>query len=101
MSARESAPRSSRRRRGFGPSLPVAWQERAQCRGPQSAYFFPPVIPESPEDRYEREVFAKSFCKSCSVCSDCLQYATMRGEDFGIWGGLNEGERRLLKLKSS
>jgi len=100
MSTTEPARRKSRRRRGFGPPLPVTWQDDADCRGPQAALFFPPAA-ENPDDRIEREAEAKSICRPCSVRSKCLDYAVIRGENFGIWGGLTEGERRPLRAKSS
>jgi len=90
----------TRRRRGFGPELPTEWQENSRCRGPQSELFFPPSGAESPEDKLDREHRAKSYCRSCSVCGDCLTYALTRREDFGVWGGLTESERRVARLKS-
>lgn len=39
---------------------------------------------------------AKSICKRCEVQSECLGWALEHGERFGIWGGLSEGERRVL-----
>ena len=29
--------------------------------------------------------------------ADCLEYALVNGEKFGIWGGLSERERRRLR----
>ena len=40
---------------------------------------------------------AKSFCAGCEVRADCLEYALVNGEKFGIWGGLSERERRRLR----
>ena len=31
---------------------------------------------------------------------DCLEYALMNDERFGIWGGLSERERRKLKKRA-
>jgi WhiB family redox-sensing transcriptional regulator len=36
----------------------------------------------------------------CEVKQDCLEYALMQDERFGIWGGLSERERRRLKRKA-
>ncbi|MEX0767501.1 MAG: WhiB family transcriptional regulator [Microthrixaceae bacterium] len=76
---------------------PTAWQAKAACRGPQSAVFFPPPQFERKADRIERERRAKAICAECSVETDCLSYSIQIGEPHGIWGGLNEGERRALE----
>ncbi len=40
---------------------------------------------------------AKQVCMACPVRIDCLEYALARSEEWGIWGGLSEGQRRQLK----
>lgn len=74
----------------------VEWQMRAACRGPQSAVFFPPTVAEAKEERSERERRAKAICAQCTVITECLEYALRIREPHGIWGGLNEQERRRL-----
>jgi WhiB family redox-sensing transcriptional regulator len=39
---------------------------------------------------------AKRICASCAVREECLEAALARHESYGIWGGLNEFERRGL-----
>lgn len=73
-----------------------AWQAKAACRGPQSGGFFPPAYPERKEERLAREARAKSVCAGCIVRKDCLDYAIRIREPHGIWGGLNEVERKAL-----
>ena len=73
-----------------------SWQVRAACKGPQAAAFFPPAHAERKDDKLQREQRAKAICKTCSVCSDCLEYALRIREPHGIWGGLNEAERKQL-----
>lgn len=75
------------------------WQVRASCRGPQSAIFFPPSHFERKEDKEARERRAKGICQSCPVRKPCLDYALGIKEPHGIWGGLNETERKLLLAK--
>lgn len=58
--------------------------------------FFPPSSFERKEDKAEREQRAKTICAGCSVRKDCLAYALRIREPHGIWGGLNESERRVL-----
>jgi WhiB family transcriptional regulator, redox-sensing transcriptional regulator len=72
------------------------WQAKAACRGPQAAMFFPPSHFERKDDKEARESEAKSICASCSVRRACLDYALRIREPHGIWGGLNEAERRTL-----
>ena len=72
------------------------WQIRAACRGPQARVFFPPPQFERKEDKLEREASAKSICESCSVRRDCLDFSLRIREQHGIWGGLNENERKAL-----
>jgi WhiB family redox-sensing transcriptional regulator len=76
--------------------LGEAWQARAACRGPQAAVFFPPTHAERKEDKAEREARAKEICASCTVRGACLEYAIRIREPHGIWGGLNEVERKQL-----
>lgn len=75
---------------------PEAWQVKAACRGPQAAVFFPPAIAERKDQKEEREQRAKSICATCPVKRPCLDYALEIREPHGIWGGLNELERRQL-----
>jgi WhiB family transcriptional regulator, redox-sensing transcriptional regulator len=77
-------------------TLGEAWQTRAACRGPQAMVFFPPTHAERKEDKIERENRAKDICASCVVRQDCLEYAIRIREPHGIWGGLNENERKQV-----
>src|ERR671921_1881195 len=72
------------------------WQLRAACRGPQAAVFFPPSHFERKDEKAERESRAKAICATCPVRQPCLAYALQIREPHGIWGGLNEAERRQL-----
>ena len=73
-----------------------AWQVRAACRGPQSSVFFPPAQFERKEEKMAREQRAKAICAHCPVKHPCLGYALKIREPHGIWGGLNEVERKQL-----
>ncbi len=75
------------------------WQLRAACKGPHSSVFFPPIHTEKRDEKRQRELLAKDICATCSVQSECLQYALDIQEQHGIWGGLNEIERRDLLLR--
>lgn len=77
-------------------AVEVEWQDRAACRGPQAVVFFPPSHLERKDEREDREARAKAICDSCSVRNPCLDYAMEIREPHGIWGGLNEVERKRL-----
>jgi WhiB family redox-sensing transcriptional regulator len=72
------------------------WQAKAACRGPQAAAFFPPSHAERKDEKIAREARAKSICSECHVRRDCLEYAIRIREPHGIWGGMNEVERKQL-----
>lgn len=72
------------------------WQQRAACRGPHAAVFFPPSHFERKDEREVRETAAKAICASCPVRRPCLDYALAIREPHGIWGGLSENERKQL-----
>jgi WhiB family transcriptional regulator, redox-sensing transcriptional regulator len=76
--------------------LEDTWQRKAACRGPESVLFFPPAVPESRTERDAREARAKRICDACDVRDECLEYSLRIREPHGIWGGLNETERRLM-----
>jgi WhiB family transcriptional regulator, redox-sensing transcriptional regulator len=75
---------------------PLDWTDAAACRNSEGALFYPADSAERKEDRLERELVAKRICASCGVREDCLEAALARHESYGIWGGLNELERRGL-----
>ena len=72
------------------------WQAKAACRGPQASVFFPPSHFERKDEKEAREQRAKSMCSTCSVRQPCLDYALRIREPHGIWGGLNEIERKQI-----
>ena len=73
-----------------------SWQIKASCRGPQASVFFPPAQFERKDEKLERESRAKAICRTCPVKRECLDYAVTIREAHGIWGGLNEVERKQL-----
>ena len=74
----------------------TGWQFRAACRGEDSAWFFAPNYFEKRFEKEAREAKAKRVCAGCPVREECLAYALRLREGHGIWGGLNEMERRNL-----
>jgi WhiB family redox-sensing transcriptional regulator len=72
------------------------WQFGAACRGEDSALFFAPNYFERRGQKDAREAKAKAICAVCPVRADCLDFALRVRETHGIWGGMNEQERRQL-----
>jgi WhiB family redox-sensing transcriptional regulator len=72
------------------------WQFLAACRGEDAALFFAPNYFEKREEKLARESRAKAFCARCPVQGECLSYALRVREAHGVWGGLNELERRVM-----
>ena len=53
------------------------------CCGADPDLFFP--LPRESADP------AKAICAGCAVRAECLALARARGEQFGIWGGVDLG----------
>ncbi|WP_308461147.1 WhiB family transcriptional regulator [Streptomyces sp. Ru62] len=69
------------------------WQERAACRGMNSAVFFPPQG-ERGHRRRRREEQARRICDQCEVIEACAAMALDNNEPYGVWGGMTAGERQ-------
>jgi WhiB family redox-sensing transcriptional regulator len=81
----------------------LSWHDRAACNGVDVNLFYgsndgPREYPPETRDRESR---AKSFCRVCPVRMACLQYALDNGEKYGIWGGLDEDERKRYRRNKS
>lgn len=74
------------------------WQDQAECRRPEYA--------ENRDlwysDRKKGDVaYAVDICKGlCPVRDACARYALEAREDFGVWGGLTERERRSIHRRA-
>lgn len=75
-----------------GPIVPAVgdWHGRGLCIGEDPDVFFP--------SHGDLGAMAREICAACAVRDDCLNYAT-QADEFGIWGGLDQQERRNLKRK--
>lgn len=78
------------------------WQAEASCqperRGTADPYpfFGEDKEVESPREALLREEQAKAICQKCPVQLECLEFALTTNEPYGIWGGLNQVERKRL-----
>jgi len=74
----------------------MPWEVHAACRGSEAGLFMPPIRGETADVRCAREQTAKEICVRYPVLAECLDYALRVQEPIGIWGGLNESQRRCL-----
>ena len=66
----------------------MSWQDNALCATTDPDLFFPDVR--------DTARLAKRICGECPVQKECLDYAISAGEEYGVWGGTTELERRHL-----
>jgi WhiB family redox-sensing transcriptional regulator len=69
------------------------WQARAACRDCDPELFFPLGTTGAAVPDIE---WAKTICATCPVQPECLDFALKTRQEFGIWGGTTEDERRAL-----
>jgi len=71
------------------------WQLGARCREVSTTVFFHPWG-ERGDRRRQREMVAKEICASCPVIDQCARHALAAREQYGVWGGMGEDERRAM-----
>jgi len=75
----------------------LRWQNDAACAGHDPDIFFPA---NAPGVSIHAEIAqAKAICATCTVTEQCLDYALATHQEHGIWGGLNERERRRIRRR--
>lgn len=76
------------------------WREHAACREHDPVLWHPEYGSHGPgtaKKKAAQDAPAKAICGMCPVRRECLESAMERRERHGIWGGLNEDERKALK----
>jgi WhiB family redox-sensing transcriptional regulator len=68
--------------------------EQAACATAEPDIFYPA------DRRGQTALAAKKICGSCPVQDYCLSHALTRHESHGIWGGLDEADRRLIRRRA-
>ncbi len=68
-----------------------SWRQDAACRDLDPNIFFPA--------NDEAAGAAKAVCATCPVREDCLEYAVATRQDDGVWGGLDETERKRVRRR--
>ena len=66
------------------------WQGRGLCVSEDPDVFFP--------SHGDPGTQARQICAACAVRGECLGYA-IAADEFGIWGGLDQDERRNLRRR--
>lgn len=79
----------------------VSWRVHGLCRGDNAVHFFAPPHFERKPEKDAREGQARALCRACPVRDECLDYSFAVNETHGIWGGLNELERRRMLRRRS
>lgn len=69
------------------------WLDRAACKGMDPELFWPG------KGRYDEVAAARVVCAGCPVTTECLAltWENPSAHRQGVFGGLGERERRLLK----
>jgi WhiB family redox-sensing transcriptional regulator len=70
----------------------------AICKGTDPDLFFPVGTTGQALLQIAR---AKEVCSECPVQVDCLDYAIETNQDSGIWGGLDEEQRRAIRRRQA
>lgn len=92
--------RSDQQPRGLTPAMvewvreqlqPPWWHKAAACRGADTELFF--------LDRGKPATEAKALCSSCPVQAVCLDWALEEMVACGIFGGMNDRERRAERKR--
>ena len=65
------------------------WRAKAACRDKDPELFFPVGNTGAAYQQIEE---AKAVCRTCKVIDT--------NQDYGVWGGLSEDERRALKRRA-
>jgi len=73
-----------------------SWQQASRCRNEPPEVFFP--IGHGPAAQRQAER-AKRICAVCGVREQCLAWAVSNGIRDGVFGGLDEEERRALVVE--
>lgn len=76
--------------------IEMAWASSAGCVEVEPELFFPMGPPRLVS---AQTAIAKAVCTACSVRAECLEWSLQTAQDAGIWGGLDEEERREIRRR--
>lgn len=72
------------------------WRHSAKCRDEDPELWFAPTTYAAGKVDANR---AKSICAACPVRQSCEDWAIETQQGWGIWGGLDEDERRSIRRR--
>jgi WhiB family redox-sensing transcriptional regulator len=71
---------------------------KAYKQGLLDTKFFYPEGREQ-KDIEQRQQLAAKFCQGCVVQKECLDWAMATRQEYGVWGGHTEQQRKRLRKK--
>jgi WhiB family redox-sensing transcriptional regulator len=72
-------------------------QQDVACKGLGELFFSPEEDGRDEAGRRERETACKAVCATCDYVIPCAWQALVYNEQFGVWGGMSEHERRQFR----
>ncbi|MEE8330145.1 MAG: WhiB family transcriptional regulator [Acidimicrobiia bacterium] len=75
---------------------PKDWMEYAACRDTDAEMFFPVGTTGVSLEQINRAI---SICTVCAAADECLNFALHTNQEFGVWGGYAEDDRRRLRKR--
>jgi WhiB family redox-sensing transcriptional regulator len=87
--------RTSASMTAHAPTVDTDWRADAYCATEAGTKLFFPVGVTGAAEVQIRD--AKSVCSQCPVKAECLQFAITTNQEYGVWGGTSEEERRVLR----
>lgn len=76
--------------------MSTEWMSRAACRTQDPELFFPGGTKGSALKKLRQAI---GVCAQCPVQSSCLEFAFRTGQEFGVWGGTSEEQRRAVQRR--
>jgi WhiB family redox-sensing transcriptional regulator len=70
------------------------WLDLGACRDEDPDLFFP-IASAGPG--LAQVAAAKAVCARCAVRETCLRFALDAGQEHGVWGGMSEEERLMIR----
>jgi WhiB family redox-sensing transcriptional regulator len=70
------------------------WRAHAACREVDPEVFFPVGVTGP---AVAAIAAAKAICEDCAARPECLEFAVTTNQEYGIWGGTSEEERRDIR----
>lgn len=65
------------------------------CAAPGEVQFFPPDFLEHRRYSFDSKP-AKKLCRACPFKNECLEWSLQTKQNYGVWGGMDEKQRRQI-----